>query len=643
MSVPFYLEVGSEEIPDWMIVPALNHLQDAFQRWLDANQVGGKVARVDATPRRLVLRAEGLRARQEDSTEVLMGPPKSAGEGAVRGFAKKTGATTDQLQTEVTPKGEYWEFVRAVPGRNTADLLGEALPGLILGIPWPKTMYWAGKTGPRWIRPIRWLVATLGDDVVPFEIAGVHSGRESQGHRLLGASGVILSADDRRAKIEREIAGLIAGKGLRVKPDPDLLHTLVYITEFPTPILGSFEEQYLRLPREVLTTVMRHHQKYFSVENAETGDLAPNFIAVMNTNADPEGLVRQGNERVLRARFNDARFFWEVDQKKKLAARVDDLAHVTFQAKVGSYLEKSNRVVALVKELGGNEHAQRAALLAKCDLTTEMVKEFTDLQGIVGGLYAKEQGEPEPVWRAIYEHYKPLSMEDSIPSTPEGRIVALADKLDTLRECFRVGLMPSGSRDPFALRRAAQGAIRILVEGNIALPFAETGELRDFLVDRIRYYFREVRGFQYDEVNAVLASGIRDLPDVAARLEALHQVRPTEDFEPLAASFKRIANILRQASFSEPGAIDESLLEEGPERDLYADFDRVRQNTKTSDYLPALEAVASLRPAVDRFFDKVLVNAPDERIRRNRLTLLCNLLTEFSAIADFSEIVPSNT
>jgi glycyl-tRNA synthetase beta chain len=643
VSVPFYLEVGSEEIPDWMIVPALNHLQDAFQRWLDANQVGGKVARVDATPRRLVLRAEGLRARQEDSTEVLMGPPKSAGEGAVRGFAKKTGATTDQLQTEVTPKGEYWEFVRAVPGRNTADLLGEALPGLILGIPWPKTMYWAGKTGPRWIRPIRWLVATLGDDVVPFEIAGVHSGRESQGHRLLGASGVILSADDRRAKIEREIAGLIAGKGLRVKPDPDLLHTLVYITEFPTPILGSFEEQYLRLPREVLTTVMRHHQKYFSVENAETGDLAPNFIAVMNTNADPEGLVRQGNERVLRARFNDARFFWEVDQKKKLAARVDDLAHVTFQAKVGSYLEKSNRVVALVKELGGNEHAQRAALLAKCDLTTEMVKEFTDLQGIVGGLYAKEQGEPEPVWRAIYEHYKPLSMEDSIPSTPEGRIVALADKLDTLRECFRVGLMPSGSRDPFALRRAAQGAIRILVEGNIALPFAETGELRDFLVDRIRYYFREVRGFQYDEVNAVLASGIRDLPDVAARLEALHQVRPTEDFEPLAASFKRIANILRQASFSEPGAIDESLLEEGPERDLYADFDRVRQNTKTSDYLPALEAVASLRPAVDRFFDKVLVNAPDERIRRNRLTLLCNLLTEFSAIADFSEIVPSNT
>jgi glycyl-tRNA synthetase beta chain len=641
--LPFYLEIGSEEIPDWMIVPALNHLQDSFQSCLDGSQVGGRVTGVGATPRRLVLQAEGLRESQEDSTEVVMGPPKSAGEGALRGFAKKSGATVDQLQTETTAKGEYWKFTRAVPGRNTADLLSEALPGLILGIPWPKTMYWTGKTGPRWIRPIRWLVALLGDDVVPFEIAGVRSGRESQGHRMLGVKGVIVSADERRAKIEREIDGLIAGKDLRVKPDPDLLHTLVYITEFPTPILGSFEEQYLKLPREVLTTVMRHHQKYFSVENAATGELAPHFIAVMNTDADPDGLVRQGNEGVLRGRFNDARFFWEVDQKKTLADRLPDLAHVTFQAKVGSYLEKTHRVVALVKELGGNEHAQRAALLAKCDLTTDMVKEFTDLQGIVGGLYAKEQGEPKPVSRAIYEHYKPLSMEDSIPSTPEGRILALADKLDTLRECFRVGLMPSGSRDPFALRRAAQGVIRILVEGNIELPFAETGELREFLIDRIRYYFREVRGFRYDEVNAVLASGIRDLPDVAARLEALHQVRPTADFEPLAASFKRIANILKQANFSNGGPVDASLLEPGPEHDLFKDFDRVRQNAKTSDYLPALEAIATLRPAVDRFFDKVLVNAPDDRIRRNRLTLLSNLLTEFSAIADFSEIVPSST
>jgi glycyl-tRNA synthetase beta chain len=649
MSLPFYLEIGSEEIPDWMIVPALNHLQDAFQSWLDSSQISGKVAHADATPRRLVLRAEGLRPRQEDTTEVLMGPPKSAGEGAVRGFAKKTGAAIEQLQTETTPKGEYWKFIRAVPGRNTAALLSQALPGLILGIPWPKTMYWTAKTGPRWIRPIRWLVALLGDDIVPFEIAGVSSGRESQGHRLLGSAGVILSADDRRAKIEREIEDLVAGKSLRVKPDPDLLHTLVYITEFPTPIVGTFEEQYLRLPREVLTTVMRHHQKYFSVENAATGDLAPHFIAVMNTNADPDGLVRHGNERVLRARFNDARFFWEVDQKKKLTERVEDLANVTFQARVGSYLEKTHRVVALVKELGGNEHAQRAALLAKCDLTTDMVKEFTDLQGIVGGLYAKEQGEPEPVSRAIYEHYKPLSMEDSIPSADEARVLALADKLDTLRECFRVGLMPSGSKDPFALRRAAQGVIRILVEGGIWRKLSETAELQEFLLDRIRYYFREVRGYPYDEVNAVLASGADYLPDVAARLEALRQVRPTQDFEPLAASFKRISNILRQAGFTNPANlhVDGGLVESGPESELYEMklelSPRVANLKNHRQYTAALEAIATLRPAVDRFFDKVLVNAPDERIRRNRLTLLCNLRTEFSAIADFSEIVPSNS
>ena len=340
-------------------------------------------------------------------------------------------------------------------------------------------MYWTGgKTGPRFIRPIRWIVALLGDQVIPFEIAGVKSGNVTRGHRILGASSipvtianyeselrknfVILAAHERRHKIENE------GAALGAKLDGDLVETLTYITEFPTAIKGDFDPAYLELPAEVLTTVMRHHQKYFSVEDAI--GLAPNFVAVMNTSGDPDGLVKHGNERVLKARFNDARFFWNVDQAKKLADRVDDLAKVTFQAKLGSYKEKTDRVVALVKELGGDANAQRAALLCKCDLTTEMVKEFTDLQGVVGGLYAKAQGEPEAVSRAIYEHYKPLSMEDSIPSTTrEGQIVALADKLDTLRGCFSVGLMPSGSKDPFALRRAAQGVVKILVEAESRL------------------------------------------------------------------------------------------------------------------------------------------------------------------------------
>jgi glycyl-tRNA synthetase beta chain len=371
--------------------------------------------------------------------------------------------------------------------------------------------------------------------------------------------------------------------------------------------------------------------------------LAPRFVAVMNTSADPDGLVRTGNERVLRARFNDARFFWEADQKKRLADRVDDLAHVTFQAKLGSYLEKTEHMVALVKELHGDHAAVRAAELSKCDLTTELVKEFTELQGIVGGLYAREQGEPEEVWQAIYDHYKPVSMEDSIPRNPSGELVALADKLDTLRGCFSIGLIPTGSRDPFALRRAAQGVVKILVEGELRLPVRKLlggdAKLEEFVLDRIRYYFKDIRGFKYDEVNAVLASGWDDLVDVEERLVAIQSVRPTEDFEPLAASFRRIQNILKQAQFAGGGRIDAALLEPGPESDLYKAFQNVRGVVADQAYRPALESIASLRPKVDLFFDKVLVNAADPKIRQNRLTLLHTLLAEFSTIADFSEIV----
>jgi glycyl-tRNA synthetase beta chain len=445
---------------------------------------------------------------------------------------------------------------------------------------------------------------------------------------------VILSADERRNKIVNEITGLNA------KPDNDLVETLTFITEYPTAIRGDFDPAFLELPAEVLTTVMRHHQKYFSVESAP-GKLAPHFVAVMNTSGDPEGLVKRGNERVLKARFNDARFFWDVDQHKKLADRVADLSHVTFQAKLGSYLEKTERIVKLVDELGGNAHAQRAAYLCKADLTTEMVKEFTDLQGQVGGLYARHQGEPEPVAQAVYDHYKPLSMEGEIPSTHEGQLVALADKLDTLRECFRVGLAPTGSKDPFALRRAAQGVVRILVEARLRYILRDlaSGELLDFLMDRIKYYFREVRGFKYDEVNAVLALDCGS--DVEARLTALAAIRPTENFEPLAASFKRIQNILTQAKFVLEADLDPALLEPGPERNLYDALVSVRAASRTLNYQEALEQTATLRPAVDLFFDKVLVNAKDERVRNNRLTLLHNLLTEFSTIADFSEIVTS--
>jgi glycyl-tRNA synthetase beta chain len=488
--------------------------------------------------------------------------------------------------------------------------------------------------------------------VIPFEIAGVRSGNITCGHRVLGAAsipvttanyeselrrnGVILSSDERRRKIEAEAIALGA------KIDPELRETLTFITEYPSAIRGDFNPAYLDLPAEVLTTVMRQHQKYFSVE-AAPGRLAPHFVAILNTSDDPEGLVKHGNERVLKARFNDARFFWNLDQQKKLADRVEDLAKVTFQAGLGSYKQKTDRVVELVKELGGGLHAHRAALLAKCDLTTEMVKEFTDLEGIVGGLYARAQGEPEPVARAIYEHYKPLSMEDSIPSTADGQILALADKLDTLRGCFAVGLIPSGSKDPFALRRAAQGVVKILAEARLPYKVDDLaqGELRAFLQERIEHYFREVRGFRYDEVNAVLAAGCGTLADVEARLTALAAVRPTENFEPLAASFKRIRNILKQANIEGGQPVQTALLEAGPEQELYAAFQAVKSSMNGAGYRQALESIATLRPKVDRFFDQVLVNVADARVRMNRLAMLDQLLTEFSAIADFSEIVTS--
>ena len=640
MSLDFLLEIGTEEIPHWMIPGALEQLEK-----LDL--LGAKAA-AGATPRRLAVQASGIPEATAVREEIVKGPPVTSGEKAAQGFARKHGVDPGQIKVN----GPYYELRKTVPGRPAVDILAESLPSAILGLQWPKTMYWTGgKNGPRFIRPIRWIVALLGDEVIPFEVAGVKSGDVTRGHRKLGSSSipittknyeselrknfVILSSHERRHKIETEASKLGA------KIDNGLLETLTFITEYPAAIRGDFDKAYLELPAEVLTTVMRHHQKYFSVE-AVRGLLSPHFVAIMNTSGDPDGLIKHGNERVLKARFNDARFFWNVDQQKKLIHRGDDLAHVTFQAKLGSYLEKTRRIVDLVKELGGNADAQRAAELCKCDLTTEMVKEFTDLQGVIGGLYAKAQGEPEAVSRAIYEHYKPLSMEDSIPETPEGRIVALADKLDTLRGCFSVGLIPSGSKDPFALRRAAQGVVKILAEAKLdyLLDSLVSGELREFMLERVQHYFREVRGYKYDEVNAVLAAGVSTLADVESRLAALAAVRPTADFEPLAAACKRIRNILKQATFAGNGAVDESLLEAGPERAL-ADRLAAFVLANERDYAKRLVAISAFRPAVDTFFDKVLVNAPDQAVRANRLTLLSRLFTEFSTIADFSEIVTS--
>lgn len=639
------LEIGCEEIPDWMLAGALEYLQTAI-----SNLLGGVLPRTDATPRRLVVRVKGLTEREPDSAERVWGPVKSAPPAAVAGFAKKQGVTPEQLEILSDGKAEKYSYVRRTEGRSTIDILSGALPQLILKTPFPKTMYWPGKGGPRFVRPIRWIVALLGDRVIPFEIAGVKTGNESSGHRKLGASRFAVTYENYEQKLRENFVMLSAEERrnriravpTKYKCDNQLLDTLVNLTEWPTPITGSFDEEFLALPKEVLITVMRYHQKYFSVEGPD-GKLAAQFVAVTNTDGDPEGLIRKGNERVMRARFNDARFFWDADQKKKLVDRVQDLSNVTFQAKLGTYLEKTERVQALVRQLGGNADAERAALLCKADLTTELVKEFTELQGIVGGLYAQAQDEPEEVGTAIYDHYKPASMEDSIPRTVAGQILSIADKLDTLRGCFGVGLIPSGSKDPFALRRSAQGIVKIVVEGGLTLPirsFLGDTAVEEFFLDRVRHYFRD---FAYDEVNAVIASGWDDLVDVRERLEALREVRTTENFEPVAAGFKRIKNILRQAGLEfAPGAVDPALLEAGPETELYRAIIGAKGKLAPLPYRGRLQAIAEMRPAIDSFFDKVMVNANDPAVRQNRLTLLHTMLAEFSTIADFSEIVTSS-
>ena len=684
-SQEFLLEIGVEEIPHWMIPGALKDLERGFLGALeDANLRQGVEAATEATPRRLVLVANGVADRQEDREETLKGPPRDIAfdaEGkptkAAQGFAKRAAVAVEDLEAGVDGR---LLAKRLVKGRRTSEILAEALPAVILGIHFPKTMYWKGKSGARFIRPIRSLLALLDGEVVPFEIEGVPSGNSTFGHRRLGtgeitvsgaeslreelrAGFVILSPDERRQKIEREAAAALPA-GKRVRPNPALLETLVYLTEYPTAIAGAFDAGYLELPPEVLETVMLHHQKYFAVEG-ENGELAAHFVAVANLDGDPDGVIRQGHERVLRARFNDAEFFWQADQKRKLSERVEDLKLVTFQAKLGSYYEKTRRnqnlVEALAKATGGlsqrqYDDAMRAAELAKCDLTTEMVGEFPELQGIIGGIYAGVQGESQEVADAIYDHYKPEGAHEDLPRGGRiSRIVAVADKLDTLGGMFRLGMIPSGSKDPFALRRAAYGIMLIILRGGLRLKIStlcdlvdaseQTAALHEFFVDRLRYYLRE-QGFKYDEINAVLAVSDDDPRDVVARCEAIAEVRPTENFEPLAVSFKRIKNILRQAGGIEQfegQQVDESLLESGPEAELFRTFEELRPlvagHKGQGDYVSALNAIASLRPPVDLFFDEVLVMAEQKNARRNRLTFLAQLLQEFSTIADFAEIV----
>ncbi|HKR97796.1 MAG TPA: glycine--tRNA ligase subunit beta, partial [Candidatus Angelobacter sp.] len=562
---------------------------------------------------------------------------------------------------------------------------------------WPKNMYWR-KTSERFVRPVRWLVAILGDQVVPMEFGGAKAGKQTYGHRILSSSApqisdpkeyketlaaahVLVDSGEREYKIRKALdAATRTVPGARWREDAELLKTVVNLTEWPSAILGSFDQQFLSLPEEVLVTVMRDHQKYFAVEDAN-GKLAPHFLAVLNTDGDPDGLIRHGNERVLRARFNDARFFWDTDQKTPLVNRREMLKSVTFQKDLGSYAEKAERVGKLASYLCAvlnksglkvdSNAVQQAAQLAKTDLTAELVKEFTELQGIIGGLYAKAQGLPQAVADAIYDQYKPESTEDSPPRTLEGAVLSIADKADSIAGMFALGMVPSGSKDPFALRRQANGIVKTIVEHKLSLKlsllmaaareqyagstaekkFTQNGDayaqaVRNFFRERLEFYLRDVLGLAYDVVNATLAAGSDDVVDAVARGNAVAKVRPSADFESISVAFKRMKNILRQAAetkkkVAEP--FNPLSLTDQEEKALAAAVPRVAQKVKelsaARQYEPALLEISHLRPAVDAFFDKIMVMVEDENLRAQRLGLLQTLVKEFSSIADFSEIV----
>jgi len=707
----FLLEIGCEEIPARMIDAASLDLRERVHKLLDRERltVSGSISSLDS-PRRLAVLASGIPVAQPDVTEQITGPSVNVAfkDGqptpAAHAFARKAGVEVSQLERVTTSKGEYLAAKITKKGHSAAEVLCELLPKEINSIYWPKNMYWR-KPSEKFVRPVRWLVALLDREVIPLEFDGIRAGNQSRGHRILanvpvqipsaGSAYVealhaakVLGRVEREQQIRKTLdAAARTIPGARWREDTTLLETVVNLTEFPSVILGSFDHEFLQLPEEVLVTVMRDHQKYFAVEDA-SGKLLPHFLAVLNTDGDPQGIIRHGHERVLRARFNDARFFWQTDQKHPLRERTTWLKNVTFQKDLGSYYDKTQRVQRLcswlceiVRQSGMQVRpgiVHKAASLAKTDLTTELVKEFTELQGIVGGLYASVQ-ELDPdmpdatrqsIAQAIYDHYKPESMEDPVPRSVEGSVLSIADKADSIAGMFALGLQPTGSKDPFALRRQANGIVKTIAEKKLPLSLSQMfadargvyrgsaaerkfsvdvdyeGALRSFFRERVEFYLRDVLRFKYDVVNAVLAADSDDVVDATARAEAVANVLHLPEFLAIAAACKRMRNILRQAETKtiQPAAKFEYLPESSHEEKNLAAYvevnaPRIETHRQKKEYGDALLLLSTARTQVDAFFDKVMVMVEDERIRANRLALLQTLLTEFSTIADFSEIV----
>jgi len=682
------LEIGTEEIPSDYLENGLKELKRLAELYLKDNRIeieGG--LHTYGTPRRLVLVGKAIADTQEDTIQEITGPPQKAAfdeEGnptkAAFGFAKKQGVSVDELQLLETPKGVYLYIKRKIPGRLTITILSEVLPKLIANIPWPKSMRW-GSEEFSFVRPIHWVLALFNGTIIPFEVAGITSGTQTRGHRFMAPqsmeiegledylqkmneSSIIIDQKVREDSVEKAV--ITAAKNVSGLPviDPELLFTVTNMVEFPSAICGGFDKAFLALPDPVLITAMKEHQRYFSVRDHE-GNLMPNFVAVNNTIARDESIVRKGHERVLQARLADANFFFKEDRKRLLEDRLEDLKTVIYQAELGTSFDKVQRFTRLAEYLAEQiipekiHDVELVAKLCKCDLVTEMVMEFPSLQGVMGKEYARLDGYPEDICIAISDHYLPIQSESQLPESLIGSIIGIADRLDTIVGFFSVALEPDGTADPYALRRQALAIIRIVRDKKITISFQDfihksasilnetisfnQKEVEDSVSNFIKNRFKNLllsEGITQDFIEAVISIDFNFLHQVEKKIEALQRFRDiSKDFETLAIAFKRIINIGK--GFEETYSVNPDLFEHKSEEGLWKTFQLVKDEAKREidreNYFEALSIISRIIKPVDEFFSEVMVMAEDRRIKENRLGILKSLQEFFLQVADFSK------
>ena len=686
MASDFLLEIGTEEIPASYIQPALNAMATMLSKFFSDRRVAHGSIRTMATPRRLVWVIKDVTEKQEAQTVEITGPPKDvafdeAGNPtqAALGFAKSQGVSPEKLQIKQTSKGEYVVVSRYESGVSTVELLAGVMPNLIADIPFPKSMRW-GDLKVTFARPIHWIVALLGKEVVPFAYGNITSGKTSYGHRFMSPSPfevteingyvealrerfVTVDIEERRERIRQIVAACAKEKNGNIREDEDLLDEVVQLVEYPSAVCGSFDQHYLELPQEVLITAMRTHQRYFAVLD-DAGKLMPYFVTVNNTLTRDPQIVALGNEYVLRARLEDARFYYVEDQKVSLDDRVEELKEVVFHSKLGTSYEKLERFKTLAEymadQVSPDDKAtvSRAAFLCKADLVTGTVGEFPELQGIMGRAYAKLAKENDTVAQAIYEHYLPTHAGGELPSAMTGSLVSIADKLDTVVGCFGVGQIPTGTADPFALRRQALGIIRIILEKDLLLSLSDLiskaidsldGKLTEpvdqthqavleFFQRRLQHFLIG-QGHPQNVVEAVLAHHLDPLVETVAKIRALETFKEREDFEPLLGTVKRVVNILKEPVDS---PVEPESFVDHVEKNLYENLISCEQDLEkhlaARDYDAVLNRLNKLKAPIDDFFDGVLVLDQDMVLRQNRLALLTRIAGLFQQVADFSRL-----